>query len=174
MSNKDILQRLRDRFASSGNHVIQALCEDAANEIERLRTALDTLSPPDGVGLTRYDKVGNEYDETTFMAAAPNGEWVRYEDAAAALAAEKERADGHEKRADHWQGTARTQEDRAEAAEARCDTLAGALDEAADDMRRIISNIDHDIGIQLVRLDLKAAMNRAQAALATIPAKPET
>jgi hypothetical protein len=56
----------------------------------------DALSAPDvGVGLTRY-----AFDATTFMGHAsavmgedPNGEWVRHEDAAAALAAERRRAE---------------------------------------------------------------------------------
>lgn len=41
---------------------------------------LDSLSPPDGVGLTRYrwSQAGH--------SACPEGPWVRYEDAAAALA----------------------------------------------------------------------------------------
>lgn len=58
-------------------------CEKAADFLDRLS------APVEGAGLTRYDKVGNEYDETTFMAVAPAGEWVRYEDAAAALAAKE-------------------------------------------------------------------------------------
>ena len=86
---KDIVGRLAEWIVDYAT--MSATLGDQVKEVENgLREdfpILETLSPPDGVGLTRYDKVGNEYDETTFMAVAPAGEWVRYEDAAAVIAA---------------------------------------------------------------------------------------
>lgn len=56
--------------------------------IERLEAKISRLtSPPDGVGLTRWR--ADIDDETPFaeIVQDPDGEWVRHEDAAAALAA---------------------------------------------------------------------------------------
>ncbi len=82
----------------------------------RILSAIDRLAAPEGVGLTRYTMSA----DTLIFTASPAGEWVRHEDAAAALAAERK----HRERA-----------------EKRCANLDEALDDAAgsvaDESRRV-------------------------------------
>jgi len=74
-----LLERLRDIaiYAPSdvSNHIIALIALE--------QEALETLSLPDGVGLTRWDW------EFNGMGEDKSGRFVRHEDAAAALAAEK-------------------------------------------------------------------------------------
>lgn len=195
---------------------------DQVAEVERsLREefpALDTLSPPDGVGLTRYALMPCD-DASDQMQLCDKGQWVRYDDAAAALAAEKERADEAEARVeeleldagrvsaefegDLWKAIRSVVErnpgfnwrdyepdgmmaddvatlfdedmqeawaqseravKRADAAEARRDTLAGALEKIVRTAKK---------GQTFGRWH-RFAVNVAIAALSTIPAKPAT
>ena len=100
-------------YASMG-----ATLGDQVAEVERgLRhdfPEIDRLSAPEGVGLTRY----------SWAFSAPiemvHGEWVRYADAAAVIAAEKARADASANYAEILHG-------RWLAAEAERDALKAAL-----------------------------------------------
>ncbi len=107
---KDIVGRLADAMVA---HVQQVLHdygipddtirndpEIASATREAVSSALESLSPPDGVGLTRYGQRVAEFDNAFWVEADkdPEGDWVRHEDATAALAAkETERAEAEER-----------------------------------------------------------------------------
>lgn len=63
-----------------------------ADEMTEAADLIDRLAAPEGVGLTRYAKVSDA------MVEQRDGQWVRHEDAAAAVVAEKARADAAEER----------------------------------------------------------------------------
>lgn len=159
-THKELAGRLRERMklryagdCKCGN--CQLIPADLVAEAADL---LDSLSPPDGVGLTRWEfwtTAGGDLD----FGVQEDGDWVRYEDANAALAAEKERADTARAQYDALLKTYAESRKQHTAAEARYDTLAGAL-------RRISQYSNHPMPIEVRMI--------ADAALATIPAKPET
>lgn len=136
----------------------------------------EPLSPPDGVGLTRY--VEGQLNGEPFMFLATDGEWVRYEDAAVAIAAEKERGDGLAERlreiARGWIREDTAAEADLKTAEARCDTLAGALETADSWLMLHARHVGSCLGKSLCTCGLTAIRAETGAALSTIPAKPAT
>lgn len=133
---------------------------------------LDSLSPPDGVGLTLETTAEERSAVFSYMQTRDQDSFgyraARDIDTlTAALAAEKARAEEEGQRLLRAYEELADAEDRADTAEARCDTLAGALREANLWIRNWSPDFTEDDGWP----DVQAMID---AALATIPAKPET
>lgn len=129
----------------------------------RILSALDSLSPPDGVGLVRYDLWASS--DRLVIDRDDDGEWVRYEDAAAALAAEKARGDTARAHRDALLTTYDESRKRHLAAETKAERMEAAL--RAVEEWWLSEGMKHFTGASY-------AIFAARAALATIPAKPET
>jgi len=135
---KTLAERLRQ---ISGDRV--AFVSEFKNALIWAADFLDRLSAPvEGVGLTRYGWVrDDEADGGRDVRPTPDGQWVRFEDAAAALAAK-------EAEIAKWRDTAFTAKswkDRCKAVEAERDALKARVAhletclEASDEVRAALS-----------------------------------